>query len=117
MVSIVLLNKEDKIWHIARKNHLVALGHGVVGVEYWIVKNSWGARWGENGIIRLERNVAGKTNSIGKCVIAMHVLYPTKMGQNLPKPGAFLPASPVKPRICLRQLLLLPCQQQSKETK
>jgi cathepsin L len=40
-------------------NHLVVLeGYGTdeeTGKDYWIVRNSWGPRWGESGFIRLSR--------------------------------------------------------------
>ncbi|KAK9101541.1 hypothetical protein Scep_024971 [Stephania cephalantha] len=46
-------------------NHAVlAVGYGVEnGVPYWLVKNSWGADWGDHGYFKIEmgKNMCGKT--------------------------------------------------------
>lgn len=56
---------------------VAAVGYGIDindGTKYWLVKNSWGTGWGEEGYIRMQRYIAAKE---GLCGIAMQPSYPT----------------------------------------
>jgi len=45
-------------------NHAVlAVGYGIEGgVPYWLIKNSWGAGWGDKGYFKMEmgKNMCGQ---------------------------------------------------------
>ncbi|XP_058227483.1 vignain-like [Rhododendron vialii] len=60
---------------------IVGYGTTVDGTKYWIVKNSWGAEWGEKGYIRMERGISAKE---GTCGIAMEASYPIKSSSDNP---------------------------------
>lgn len=56
---------------------MLIVGYGKDGNKlYWIVKNSWGEDWGDNGYIKIARDDSEKTPGI--CGIKKSASYPTK---------------------------------------
>ncbi|XP_051229130.1 ervatamin-B-like [Lolium perenne] len=66
---------------IDRKHEALLVGYGTTpsddsndpGVKYWVLRNSWGESWGENGYMRLER---GNEADGGLCGIMEEPVYP-----------------------------------------
>lgn len=101
------------------EDHAVQMvGYGTDGSDYWLVRNSWGASWGEAGYIRIKRYGEGKepcgTDSTpgdgsacegdtkpetlcGLCGILSDSSYPTGLKKVGPSPAPPSPPSPPGP--------------------
>ncbi|KAG8385457.1 hypothetical protein BUALT_Bualt03G0047300 [Buddleja alternifolia] len=58
-----------------RTHAITAVGYGTSedGIKFWLFKNSWGPWWGEDGYIRIQRDVDVVE---GMCGLAMDLTYP-----------------------------------------
>ncbi|CAO1330975.1 unnamed protein product [Diamesa serratosioi] len=67
----------DPKWDKSRMNHgVLIVGYGtdvLTNKDYWIVKNSFGTEWGEEGYIKMSRNLDNN------CGITLHAFIPSKI--------------------------------------
>ncbi|GAB6025603.1 Cathepsin L1 [Chamberlinius hualienensis] len=64
--------KDDECGHKESNHAVLIVGYGIdkaTGKKFWILKNSWGTNWGEDGYIRLARD------ENNQCGIARHPFF------------------------------------------
>ena len=75
-------------------NHAVLVaGYGTdetTGMDFWLIRNSWGPNWGNNGFIKMQRGV-GMCGAGKKCYAAEC----TKTSGTISNPPVMPPATPV----------------------
>lgn len=59
--------------HLTHAVTIIGYGTSEEGTKYWLVKNSWGESWGENGYMRIKRDV---DDPQGMCGLAKLAFYP-----------------------------------------
>jgi len=66
------LQDEDHLDHAVL---VVGYGHDEAsGMDYYLVKNSWGPKWGDNGYLKMFRDTTGNSNNCGIATVAAYAI-------------------------------------------